>query len=204
MRCGRVKKLLWDYLDGRLGDDEKGRIEAHCSGCPACSAELAEMERTLKLLAPDETSRPSEEYWARFWPRLQRTIGEDGPVPPERRPGIAELLTFRRPLVALAGSAAIVLTALIVFNTTLFRGGGPVSGHRPGESMKAAAAKGGILEGGDFIVGADCSGESGAPEYVLGPSPSRESPDGRARPRIQYVLAQASRPGPESRFPVIY
>lgn len=37
LRCGEVLEQLSEYLDGRLGAEQRERIEAHVAGCTTCA-----------------------------------------------------------------------------------------------------------------------------------------------------------------------
>jgi hypothetical protein len=61
MTCGDLEILLSDYLEGTLGGEQAGALEAHLADCPGC-AELARdarlamafMERTADVEPPPE------------------------------------------------------------------------------------------------------------------------------------------------------
>ena len=36
--CGHVVRRLWDYLDGRVAEEEREQIVAHLAWCNACSS----------------------------------------------------------------------------------------------------------------------------------------------------------------------
>lgn len=48
--CEWVRDQLSAYSDGQLTPEERERVEAHLSGCQACSAELADLRLTIELL----------------------------------------------------------------------------------------------------------------------------------------------------------
>lgn len=50
MRCGKVKKLLPLYGDGRLTARQHAGVEEHLRGCEPCRAELAGLEEALGAL----------------------------------------------------------------------------------------------------------------------------------------------------------
>ena len=61
MNCAEVEILLADYVDGTLRPEEKSALEAHLSGCAACSelardsaGAVAFMERAAVVEAPPE------------------------------------------------------------------------------------------------------------------------------------------------------
>ncbi|MBE0480518.1 MAG: zf-HC2 domain-containing protein [Dehalococcoidia bacterium] len=49
-QCRRAKGMLGDFIDGRLGLDEKGEIERHLETCESCRAEFNSLNMTVRLL----------------------------------------------------------------------------------------------------------------------------------------------------------
>ena len=47
--CQQVVEMISDFLEGALPARERRRLEHHLSGCPHCSAYLAQMRETLRL-----------------------------------------------------------------------------------------------------------------------------------------------------------
>ncbi len=69
-RCWRTQKALGPYRDGELSPGRRSRVERHLAGCPACGAELAQLERLSALLqAP--VADPPEPMWQAFWPQVR-------------------------------------------------------------------------------------------------------------------------------------
>lgn len=63
---------LNDYVDRALGESERGEIERHLDGCATCRtlvADLREITRATKMLAPIEPP-------AAVWRRLEQAIGQ--------------------------------------------------------------------------------------------------------------------------------
>lgn len=61
LRCSQVLERLSDYLDGELEAADRAQVEAHLSGCDACTAfggEFTSVVRALhaRLGADDEVS----------------------------------------------------------------------------------------------------------------------------------------------------
>jgi hypothetical protein len=48
MNCKQAKKLLDEYLDGRLKAEIAGEVEAHLGGCKDCAAEVAALRAVLQ------------------------------------------------------------------------------------------------------------------------------------------------------------
>ncbi len=48
--CSGTKALASEYMDGRLGREERTRMEEHLAACPRCRAELESLRSTVALL----------------------------------------------------------------------------------------------------------------------------------------------------------
>jgi len=48
--CRRVKRVLSEYADQRLGEEERLAVRRHLDTCEACSRELASLRMTVRLL----------------------------------------------------------------------------------------------------------------------------------------------------------
>jgi anti-sigma factor RsiW len=51
LACQDVVELVTDYLERALDDENRARVEQHLLVCPPCSAYLAQMKRSVELLA---------------------------------------------------------------------------------------------------------------------------------------------------------
>jgi anti-sigma factor RsiW len=50
MTCVELVELVTDYLEGGLGRRDRVRFERHVATCDACSAYIAQIERTRSAL----------------------------------------------------------------------------------------------------------------------------------------------------------
>ena len=48
--CSGTRALASEYMDGRLGREERTRVEEHLAACPRCRAELESLRATVALL----------------------------------------------------------------------------------------------------------------------------------------------------------
>jgi anti-sigma factor RsiW len=48
--CVEVVELMTDYLEGLLPPADRARFEAHIAGCVHCTAYLAQMRMTLRMV----------------------------------------------------------------------------------------------------------------------------------------------------------
>jgi anti-sigma factor RsiW len=58
--CREVVELMSAYLEGTLSVGDRARFEAHLTGCDGCTAYLAQLRTTLRVLGtlPDEPPMP--------------------------------------------------------------------------------------------------------------------------------------------------
>jgi anti-sigma factor RsiW len=45
-KCGRTKKLLYEYVEGELNEDTQHKLEKHLADCPSC-LEYVKSYRTI-------------------------------------------------------------------------------------------------------------------------------------------------------------
>lgn len=48
MNCAQLRELSLDFVYDELSPDQRAAVQAHADGCPACSAELASLQGTLR------------------------------------------------------------------------------------------------------------------------------------------------------------
>jgi anti-sigma factor RsiW len=51
MTCRQVVQLLTDYLDDALPAADRARVEEHLAGCDGCTAFLAQLRTTRRVVA---------------------------------------------------------------------------------------------------------------------------------------------------------
>jgi anti-sigma factor RsiW len=51
MTCRQVVQLLTDYLEGALPAADRRRVEEHLAGCDGCTAFLAQLRTSLRVVA---------------------------------------------------------------------------------------------------------------------------------------------------------
>jgi anti-sigma factor RsiW len=63
MTCKELVEVVSDYLEGRLGEADRLRLEAHLAECPYCAEYIAQMRQTIEALGklPAETLDPRRE-----------------------------------------------------------------------------------------------------------------------------------------------
>lgn len=85
-KCQKIERLISDYIDGRLPEQQAADVTSHIYSCGSCKREVAELKKTKHLLknfyiepeAPDL-------YYAQFATRLRQRIEESAPTAPYQR-----------------------------------------------------------------------------------------------------------------------
>jgi anti-sigma factor RsiW len=50
MSCRELVEVVTDFLEGRLPDPDRVRLEAHLAECPYCEEYIAQMRETIEAL----------------------------------------------------------------------------------------------------------------------------------------------------------
>jgi len=97
--CRKIQGMLSEYIDNRLGSEDKSLVEHHLESCEACTSEMESLRMTVRLL-----HRVSEVSVPRSF-----TI----PVPEPKREGVlgSSSLRWLRPATAVATIVLLVLLA---------------------------------------------------------------------------------------------
>jgi anti-sigma factor RsiW len=72
LACQEVVELISDYLEDALSTRDRRRLEHHLTGCPHCTAYLAQMRETLRLagrLTPEDLSPQMTEEFSEIFRR---------------------------------------------------------------------------------------------------------------------------------------
>ncbi|MFO8071502.1 MAG: zf-HC2 domain-containing protein [Polyangia bacterium] len=82
MRCHRVKRLLFAYLDGEVDPRRRASLESHLASCEACAIELAKTRAQWEALAEaDQTpALPTN-----LWPQVLAALDEAERLPWHQR-----------------------------------------------------------------------------------------------------------------------
>jgi hypothetical protein len=72
--CDRIREELEAFHYGDLEGPERGAVERHLVGCPACRAALEAVRETAASLDTVPVPPPSELDWARFDARLESRV----------------------------------------------------------------------------------------------------------------------------------
>ncbi len=106
MQCTDFREHLFDLMAGEAVTPE---VKAHFSACPACSAELDSMNKTMALL--DEWKAP-EDTSPYFMTRLRARVREEA----RKEVSSGWLAWFRKPAIAVS------MALLFIVSISLMRG----------------------------------------------------------------------------------
>ncbi len=111
MRCKKLRKTYFGYMDGRLSERRVRLLEEHIHHCPDCSAEVRLLERMRSSLREAGRIQVPGNYWDAYWERLERKL-PDRPSPVTLRSRLTDSFSglFQRPLVL----GRIVIYALLL------------------------------------------------------------------------------------------
>ncbi len=107
MQCTEFREHLFDLMAGEIVTPE---VKAHFAACPACSAELDSMNKTMALL--DEWKAP-EDTSPYFMTRLRARVREEA----QKEVSSGWLSWFRKPAIAIS------MAVLFVVSLSLMNGG---------------------------------------------------------------------------------
>jgi len=113
MSCKEIEKLLNDYIDATLVDDERVRVEEHVQRCSACAEMLDTMRRAAEAVSGLEKRSAPRDFTA----ALMEQIGKPARQPEPVRPAASRTSILLR--VGLPLAAAVVL-ALSFYVSPLF------------------------------------------------------------------------------------
>lgn len=70
MTCRQAEKLLFRSMDGLLGEEERGGLEAHIKSCHSCERMRREYQIIFSSLRSRAQMEPLPLFWERMEPRL--------------------------------------------------------------------------------------------------------------------------------------
>ena len=106
MRCGRVRRLLSQHVDGELDQDSAERVQRHVSTCPDCRAYRGELSEMRELLKASAALSPPADLPDRVRARLGERV---------RAREWVETDAWCRRLVPIAAAALVVFAVLAFF-----------------------------------------------------------------------------------------
>jgi anti-sigma factor RsiW len=62
MKCRRARTLIFDFIDGLIGDSDRVKLEQHLGECPRCDREAQGLRKSLALLHRAPQVKPDENF----------------------------------------------------------------------------------------------------------------------------------------------
>ncbi|MCE2416259.1 zf-HC2 domain-containing protein [Candidatus Poribacteria bacterium] len=80
-KCDKIERLLSDYIDGTLSEQQNSVVALHLRSCESCKREVVDLKKTNHLLENFYVEpEASDAYYARFATRLQHRIEQSAPT----------------------------------------------------------------------------------------------------------------------------
>jgi hypothetical protein len=116
MNCRRAKQLIYDYLDGIIGDSDRITLERHLSECRSCETFTTQLGKSLDLLhrAPEEM--PSDNF---NWMVRLRLAQEKNAIGMAAQRDLFRTWNLRFALSALSTFVLIVAGGILLWNSGL-------------------------------------------------------------------------------------
>ncbi len=112
LTCDAAREMMFDYIDGQLGDGDSKRLLFHISECESCKRELAERQEMLALIGSSATAAPEA-----LFNRVMEGIKDI----PQEKPNIFTRFRFAYGTAVVAACA--VLTVFLVSRGYFIDGG---------------------------------------------------------------------------------
>ncbi len=129
--CQKIQGMLSEYMDNRLGSEDRVLVESHLEACEACSSELESLRMAVQLL--------------RRVPQVPVPRSFTIAVPEIRREGVfgASSLRWLRPATAVATLVLVVLLAVDFLNIAgSAPGGGDLLNEPPSRTFSTFVSEG--------------------------------------------------------------
>ena len=62
MKCRRAKTLIFDFIDGMIGDQDRIALETHLTECTSCESMATSLSKSLNLLHSVPQVQPSDNF----------------------------------------------------------------------------------------------------------------------------------------------
>jgi hypothetical protein len=140
--CADVRTALGVYVVGAIDPAERGRVEAHLEGCPACRDELAGLAGLPALLGRVEEAQLEQVAGSGQGPDPQLLDGLLARAAERRRGPFGRRVAGFGRWAPLAAAACLLLVVGVLFGGLLFpsRGDGRVAGPPPSSAAPASPA----------------------------------------------------------------
>ena len=70
MKCRRAKNLIFDFIDGMIGEQDRIALETHLTECTSCESMATSLSKSLNLLHSVPQVQPSDNFNWKVFPCL--------------------------------------------------------------------------------------------------------------------------------------
>jgi hypothetical protein len=109
LKCKRARKMLLDYVNGTLEQEDSYLIQEHTTGCDLCRRELDTLSKILKIADNAKVEYPPASVWENFLPDLHKRI--------EREAALIFSKQYKQRLYFLPGWAAFATVVILTIFT---------------------------------------------------------------------------------------
>jgi len=110
MFCFRVKRKLYDYIEGKMSQSENLRVKSHLQRCLSCRKEYNQISIILGIAARKETPKMDERFWNEFQAQLDKKLSACS-----ERPKPAPEIKFRyQPRLSLKPAFALAFALVLL------------------------------------------------------------------------------------------
>ncbi len=197
MECSDIREKLSSYLDGALSPEERSKIEDHLKSCAGCSAQLADLRRTIEHIKGLEEIEPP----AWMTQKIMAKVHEES----QRKKGILQRLFYPlRIKVPLEAVATLLIVGLALY---IYRDINPEVklAKAPTEEASPEILQKEIIRE-DRIGPIKKSEEKNiSQEVAIAPEkPARETTQGKSEAKDKIEAAAPKAPEPQKKFEFAY
>ena len=77
MECRKLRRILHEYIDGRLSERKARLVEEHIRDCSGCAAEIDSLKEMRSLLRTAGEVKMPDAYWDTYWDRLEKRLPDE-------------------------------------------------------------------------------------------------------------------------------
>ncbi|MBS3819115.1 zf-HC2 domain-containing protein [bacterium] len=135
MRCKKAKKLISEYIDGRLDSDQKAFLRTHIRECPECQKWVEDLEKMSEETKNLAKLSPSPQSWWKIQKKMREERESQAPLRTSQRKGWAHIFSpsAQRNVLAAALLLVIVVGAALI-GLNYWKGHGAISSVNQTES----------------------------------------------------------------------
>jgi hypothetical protein len=85
MKACNYGKLIIDYMEDNLSQNQRRDFESHLAGCSICAAEVSKLRKLFGLLTEDPVITPEPMFWQEIEERVRSEAVEKKPIIIPRR-----------------------------------------------------------------------------------------------------------------------